>query len=65
MQTGIERSAQKKLMNSKLLAMSEHFEFDSARIVAKTATGRVTEFVLKLNAPKRLSNRELLIRANR
>ena len=44
---------------------SDHFELDGARIIAKTAKGRVTEFVLKLNAPKRLSNRELLVKAKR
>jgi hypothetical protein len=44
---------------------SDHFELDGARIVPKTAIGRVTEFVLKLNAPKRLSNRELLVKAGR
>lgn len=44
---------------------SDHFQLDGARIIAKTAKGRVTEFVLKLNAAKRLSNRELLVKAKR
>lgn len=42
---------------------SEHFALDGAQIVPKTAKGRVTEFVLKLNAPKRVASRELLIQA--
>lgn len=44
---------------------SDHFELDGAEIIARTATGRVTEFVLKLNAPKRLSNRILLVKSGR
>ena len=44
---------------------SDHFELDGARIMPKTAKGRVTEFVLKLNAPKRLLNRELLVKNGR
>ena len=43
----------------------DHFVIDGALIVAKTPKGRVTDFVLKLNAPKRLNNRELLVKAGR
>lgn len=44
---------------------SDHFELDGTRIIPKTAKGRVTEFVLKLNSPKRLSEREILIQYGR
>lgn len=44
---------------------SEHFELNGTHIIPKTAKGRVTEFVLKLNAPKRLLNRELLAKNGR
>lgn len=44
---------------------SDHFALDNAQIIARSAIGRVTEFVLKLNAPKRLSNRKLLAKSGR
>ncbi len=44
---------------------SDHFRLDGARIVPLTAKGRVTEFILKLNTPKRLSSRQLLIDTGR
>lgn len=42
---------------------ADHFELDDAKIIPLTAKGRVTEFVLKLNASKRLRNRKLLVEA--
>ena len=44
---------------------ADHFVFDSAKIIPLTATGRVTEFVLKLNEPKRLAIRQRLFRLKR
>ncbi len=42
--------------------LDDHFKLDEARIVQLTATGRVTEFILKLNDSKRLLNRERLFK---
>lgn len=53
------------LYNPRRDTWSDHFELDGAKIIPRTATGRITEFVLKLNAPKRLSNRELLVKCGR
>ena len=48
------------LYNPRQDQWTEHFELDEARIVALTPTGRVTEFILKLNDPQRLLNRQRL-----
>ena len=53
------------LYNPRQDTWSDHFELDGAQILAETAKGRVTQFVLKLNDPKRLKNRELLVKAGR
>lgn len=39
----------------------DHFTLDGLRIVPQTAYGRVTVFLLKLNAPERIKERRLLI----
>ncbi|MFZ4815917.1 MAG: HNH endonuclease [Phototrophicaceae bacterium] len=38
----------------------EHFTLDGLRIVPKTPTGRVTVFLLQLNAPERIKERRML-----
>jgi hypothetical protein len=38
---------------------------DSGRIEARTAVGRVTVFLLRLNDPDRITDRKLLIDADR
>lgn len=43
----------------------DHFELKGAGIVPLSSIGRVTVFVLKLNDPKRLAHRRLLIAAKR
>ena len=53
------------LYNRRQDKWSDYFELDSASIIARTSKGRVTEFLLKLNAPKRLNNRELLVKSGR
>lgn len=44
---------------------TDHFSLDNGHIIPITAKGRVTEFILKLNAPKRLLNRQRLYRLKR
>jgi 5-methylcytosine-specific restriction endonuclease McrA len=39
---------------------SRHFRLDGGRIIARTAIGRVTEFLLQLNRPDRVRNRQIL-----
>ncbi|MEO1289607.1 MAG: HNH endonuclease [Chloroflexota bacterium] len=53
------------LYNPRKDVWSKHFRLDDAKIIPQTATGRVTEFILKLNTEKRLSHRRLLIKAKR
>jgi hypothetical protein len=49
------------LFNPRQDNWEEHFQIDGARIVPLTATGRVTVFLLQLNAPERIEERRLLI----
>jgi len=53
------------LYNPRQDQWSEHFELEGARILPLTAIGRVTEFVLKFNDPKRLLNRQRLLKLKR
>jgi hypothetical protein len=39
---------------------TEHFRLEGLRIVPLTATGRVTVFLLQMNAPERIKERRLL-----
>ena len=49
------------LFNPRQQVWDDHFKLDGARIQPLTATGRVTVFLLRLNAAERLDERELLI----
>lgn len=40
---------------------SEHFQLDNAQIIPLTRTGRVTVFLLRLNAAERIAERQLLL----
>ena len=53
------------LYNPRQDQWAEHFELDEARIMPLTATGRVSEFILKLNDPQRLRNRQRLYQLQR
>jgi hypothetical protein len=48
------------LYNPRQSEWADHFRLEGARIIPLTASGRVTIFVLKLNDPKRLINRQRL-----
>lgn len=54
-----------RLYNPRQDQWAEHLALDGARILALTAIGRVTQFVLKFNDPKRLLNRQRLLRLKR
>ena len=49
------------LFNPRSQTWADHFSLESAHIVGITATGRATGFLLKLNAPARLLERQALI----
>lgn len=49
------------LFNPRCQLWTDHFKFDSVRIVGITPTGRATVFLLMLNSPTRLLNRRVLI----
>jgi hypothetical protein len=49
------------LFNPRQQNWDEHFQLDGLRIVPITATGRVTAFLLQLNAPERIKERRLLL----
>lgn len=53
------------LFNPRTQVWHEHFALDGARIVARTSTGRVTIAILQLNHPRRVLEREGLIRLGR
>jgi hypothetical protein len=42
-------------------AWNRHFRWNGARVVGKTAKGRTTIVVLKMNSPKRIEHRRRLI----
>lgn len=48
------------LFNPRRQEWNEHFSIAGGRIHPRTATGRVTELVLKLNLPSRVEVREIL-----
>jgi hypothetical protein len=49
------------LFNPRQQRWDEHFRLSGARLVPLTATGRVTVFLLQLNATERVKERQLLI----
>lgn len=49
------------LFNPRLQQWGDHFRLDGLRIVPLTAAGRVTAFLLQINAPQRIKERRLLI----
>ena len=49
------------LFNPRRDIWDEHFRLDGVRIVPQTATGRVTVFLLQLNAIERIKERRVLI----
>ena len=49
------------LFNPRTQLWDEHFELNGVRIVSLTAVGRVTVFLLQLNAIERIKERRLLI----
>lgn len=53
------------LYNPRQDQWADHFELDGAQIIPLTAKGRVTEFILKLNNPKLLLNRQRLVKLRR
>jgi hypothetical protein len=48
------------LFNPRIQRWSEHFRLQGGRILPLSATGRVTEHVLRLNLPERVEMRESL-----
>ena len=53
------------LFNPRTQEWSEHFSIEGGRINPRTANGRVTELVLKLNLPSRVEVREILTNIRR
>ena len=53
------------LFNPRTQNWSDHFVIDAGRITPLTASGRVTEVVLKLNLPSRVEVREVLANIGR
>jgi len=49
------------LFNPRRQVWTDHFTLEETHIIGKTATGRATVFLLKLNASTRLSYRQVLI----
>jgi hypothetical protein len=49
-----------RLFNPRVHQWSEHFEFRQAEIIARTAIGRTTLYLLNMNAPVRVMARRLL-----
>jgi 8-oxo-dGTP pyrophosphatase MutT (NUDIX family) len=49
--------------NPRTRSWEDHFSLDGARVVPRTAIGRVTVAILQLNHPNRLLERESLIRS--
>jgi hypothetical protein len=49
------------LFNPRSQQWDDHFRLDGLRIVPLTATGRVTVFLLQMNAPERIKERRFLI----
>jgi hypothetical protein len=53
------------LFNPRSQAWQEHFALEGPRIVGLTAIGRATVALLRLNAPRRVMQRQLLMRVGR
>ncbi len=53
------------LFNPRLQEWSEHFSLEAGRINPRTANGRVTELVLKVNLSSRVEVREILTNIKR
>ena len=53
------------LFNPRLQEWSEHFSIEAGRINPRTANGRVTELVLKVNLSSRVEVREILTNIKR
>lgn len=49
------------LFNPRTQIWSEHFRLDNGQIIGIATTGRATVFLLKLNEPKRLQIRQVLM----
>ena len=49
------------LFNPRRQQWRDHFGLDGLRIVPQTATGRVTVYLLQMNAPERIKERRLLL----
>lgn len=49
------------LYNPRRQLWEAHFRLEGARLIPLTPEGRVTTFLLRLNAPERLEERELLL----
>lgn len=56
-----ETNATVRLFDPRRDTWNDHFEWDSAVLRARTATGRVTIAVLRINLPYRVAVRESLI----
>jgi len=44
---------------------SDHFKVEGASVIPNTQVGRVTVFLLQMNAPERLIEREILVKLGR
>lgn len=51
-----------RFFNPRTQKWEEHFKIAGGRIIPLTPTGKVTAIILKLNNPKRIVERELLIK---
>lgn len=54
-----------RLFDRRTQTWAEHFSWDGARMIGKTAEGRTTIDVLGVNAPERTEHRRLLIASGR
>jgi hypothetical protein len=61
----IENGQLVRLFNPRTDVWTTHFRLEGAYIMPLTAEGRVTEYLLQFNQPKRLRIRKLLIIAGR
>jgi hypothetical protein len=52
------------LYNPRKHVWEEHFEFDGPKIVGATPIGRTSEFILRLNHPKQVEIRAILLEAD-
>lgn len=53
------------LFNPRTQAWTEHFRLEGTQIIALSAEGRVTTYLLRLNSTERIAERILLIQLNR